>query len=97
MRHVYLIAYDICDPTRYRPIYQVMCGHGESVQYSVFRCELSDVELQKLKDTLWPLLNLAEDRIMIVNLGPIAGRGDDCIEYWGNPRVTPGSRNAVIV
>jgi CRISPR-associated protein Cas2 len=97
MRNVHLIAYDICDPKRYRQIYKVMCGHGDPLQYSVFRCELSDVELQKLKDTLWPILNLSEDRVMIVDLGPIDGRGDDCVEYWGDPRVTPADRSATII
>lgn len=97
MRNVHLIAYDICDQKRYRKIYKVMCGQGDAVQYSVFRCELSDIELHNLKETLWPLLNLAEDRIMIVDLGPIEGRGDECIEYWGNPLVIPMDRSATII
>lgn len=97
MRNVYLIAYDIMDPKRYRRIYRVMCGHGDPLQYSVFRCELSEVELQKLKDLLWPLLNLGKDRVMIVDLGPVEGRGDECFEFWGNPKVTPADRAATII
>jgi len=97
MRNVHLIAYDIGDQKRYRQIHKVMCGHGDPLQYSVFRCELSEVELQTLKGTLWPLLNLAEDRVMIVNLGPTDGRGDECIEYWGSPRVTPANHSATII
>lgn len=97
MRHVHLIAYDISCPKRYRKIYKAMCGHGDPVQLSVFRCELSDEELQQLKERLWPNLNLSEDRVMIVDLGPIEGRGDECIEYWGQPLVTPSARSATIV
>lgn len=97
MRSVYLIAYDISCPKRYRKIYPVMCGYGDPLQYSVFRAELSDQELQMLKDLLWPLMNHDEDRVMIVDLGPIAGRGDDCIEFWGDPKVTPPPRSATIV
>ncbi|MFV0446576.1 MAG: CRISPR-associated endonuclease Cas2 [Planctomycetaceae bacterium] len=97
MRNVHLIAYDIACPKRYRHVYKAMCGHGDPLQYSVFRCELSDLELQKLKEQLWPVLNLAEDRVMIVDLGPIDGRGDDCIEFWGNPKSIPHSRDATIV
>lgn len=97
MRNVHLIAYDIACPKRYRQVYKTMCGHGDPLQYSVFRCELSDVELQNLKATLWPLLNLAEDRVMIVNLGPVDGRGDDCIEFWGNARSHPQGRSAAII
>ncbi len=97
MRSVHVIAYDIADPKRYRKVYKAMCGAGDALQYSVFRCELSETELQKLKDQVWPLLNLAEDRVMIVDLGPIEGRGDECIEFWGNPRVVPRNRSALIV
>ena len=57
-----------------------MCGIGDPLQYSVFRCELSPMELQLFKEAVWPEMNFAEDRMMIVNLGPIEGRGDQCIE-----------------
>ena len=97
MRNVYVICYDICDQKRYRQVYKAMCGHGDSLQYSVFRCELSEIELHTLKAALWPTLNLSEDRVMIVNLGPAEGRGDGCIEYWGDPRVSPSPRSATIV
>lgn len=97
MRHVHLIAYDIACPKRYRKIYKAMKGHGDPLQYSVFRCELTDMELECLKMTLWPILNLSKDRVMIVDLGPIDGRGDECIEFWGEPRTVTADRTAVIV
>lgn len=97
MRNVYLIAYDIRDPKRWRQIYRIMCGAGDPVQYSVFRCELTDVELHRIQTALWSELNLNEDRIMVVDLGPIDGRGDTCIEYWGNPKVEPTDRSATII
>jgi CRISPR-associated protein Cas2 len=87
----------IADAKRLRLVYKTMCGHGDPLQYSVFRCELSDMELQKLKDVLWPIVNLEEDRVMIVDLGPAAGRGDECVEFWGAPRVEPPDRTAAIV
>ncbi|MCA9088032.1 MAG: CRISPR-associated endonuclease Cas2 [Planctomycetaceae bacterium] len=97
MRSVYLIAYDITCPKRYRQIYKAMCGRGDSMQYSIFRCELTVVELHDLKEQLWPTLNLMEDRVMIVDLGPIEGRGDQCIEFWGNPRNMIPDRIATII
>jgi CRISPR-associated protein Cas2 len=74
MRNVYLIAYDVCDPKRLRKTHRLMCGAGDPQQFSVFRCELSEMEKQKLKESLWDVLNFAEDRVMLVNLGPVAGR-----------------------
>ena len=97
MRHVHLIAYDICQPKRYRHIYKAMQGAGESLQFSIFRCELSAMELQELKMKVWPILNLDEDRVMIVDLGPVEGRGDQCIEFWGNPLHYPPDRHAIII
>lgn len=97
MRNIHLIAYDIADPKRLRLVHKTMCGHGDPLQYSVFRCALSDLELQKLKEVLWPILNLAEDRVMIVDLGPADGRGNECVEFWGAPRVEPSDRGALIV
>src|SRR5262245_52368927 len=97
MRNVHVIAYDICDAKRLRLVHKTMCGHGDPLQYSVFRCELSDLELHKLKETLWPILNLSEDRVMIVDLGPAEGRGNECVEFWGAPRAEPADRTAAIV
>jgi len=97
MRTIYLIAYDICCDKRYRKIYPLMCGAGEPLQYSVFRCPMTAVELQLLKDKIWPLLKLDEDRMMIVDLGPSNGRGRQCIECWGQPLVSPAVPKAAIV
>jgi CRISPR-associated protein Cas2 len=97
MRNVYIICYDVSDAKRLRQTYKRMQGVGDPMQYSVFRCELSPLELLSLKSSLWDVLNLEEDRVMIVNLGPINGRGDECIEYWGTPRVIPPDHSARIV
>ena len=97
MRNVYLISYDVADEKRLRKAYKKMCGFGDAVQYSVFRCELSAVERQKLREAMWAILNFAEDRVMLVDLGPTGGRGDSCIEFWGETRVPVSSRAAVIV
>lgn len=96
MRNVFVVAYDICDPRRWRKVYRLMCGVGDSLQYSVFRCELTAVELQQLKSELWPLLNLGQDRVMLLDLGPAGGRGDQCVEFWGEPRSFRDFRTANI-
>jgi CRISPR-associated protein Cas2 len=74
-----------------------MCGFGDPLQYSVFRCELSLTEKQLMKESLWAILNLDQDRIMLINLGPVGARGDDCTEFWGQPRTEVVSRAAVVV
>ena len=50
MRNVFLICYDVADAKRLRRTYKKMKGFGTPVQYSIFRCELSPVERQKLQE-----------------------------------------------
>jgi CRISPR-associated protein Cas2 len=97
MRNVYLISYDVCDAKRLRRTYKTMCGFGDSMQFSVFRCELSKTERQSLKEKLWNILNWNEDRVLVIDLGPTGGRGDQCIEYWGEPRMQVTDRSAAII
>lgn len=97
MRSVFLVCYDVADDKRLRRTYKTMCGYGHPVQYSIFRCELSPTERQLLKESLWSILNWSHDRVMLIDLGPVNGRGDTCIEFWGEPRMELPSRGAVIV
>jgi CRISPR-associated protein Cas2 len=97
MRNVYLVCYDVADEKRLRQTYKKMCGFGDPLQYSVFRCELSATEKQIMKDALWTILNFQQDRIMLINLGPNHARGKHCIEFWGEPRVDVSVRAAVVV
>ncbi|MCC6127295.1 MAG: CRISPR-associated endonuclease Cas2 [Pirellulales bacterium] len=77
MRNVFLVCYDVADDKRLRKTYKKMCGFGEPMQFSVFRCELSPVERQLLKEALWSILNWEHDRVMLVDLGPTGARGDE--------------------
>ena len=97
MKHVYLICYDVAEPKRLRKVYKTLQGAGESLQYSVFRCELSAQERQKLIERLWEILNLAEDRLLVANLGLSDSRGSDCLQYWGTPREVPDSTRPIVL
>lgn len=97
MRSVFLVSYDVCDPKRLRLAYKKLCGFGLALQYSVFRCELSPMQLQSLKEQLWSILNLEVDRVMVVDLGPAGARGEECVEFWGTPRTEIPTRKSVIV
>jgi CRISPR-associated protein Cas2 len=97
MRTVYLVCYDVADDKRLRKTYKKMRGYGDPLQYSVFRCELSPMEKQFMKEALWEILNWDKDRVMLIDLGPAGARGDECIEFWGDPRVDLPRRAAVIV
>lgn len=84
MRNRFLVSYDISNPKRLRKTFKKMRGFGESVQYSVFVCPLSPQEKILLLQTLKGIINEREDRVMLVDLGPVDGRGGECFEFLGH-------------
>lgn len=83
MRHRYVVAYDVSDPKRLRRVHRKLKGFGDPLQYSVFQCDLSDTEKLLMVGEVVALINEAEDRVMIVDAGPVAGRGGLVFEYLG--------------
>lgn len=71
MRNKYFVCYDVSDPQRLIQTYKKMRGYGEHIQYSVFMCDLNGQELIYMKEDLGSILNLAEDRFIIINAGPV--------------------------
>ncbi len=67
MRSWYLVTYDIRDDRRLRQVAKLMEGHGERVQYSVFRCRLTATSLERLR---WELAHIVapEDNVLFIPL-----------------------------
>jgi CRISPR-associated protein Cas2 len=97
MRNTYIVAYDIVKDKSRTKAHKILKGFGEALQYSVFRCDLSDVERVKLQTALWDVLNLKDDRIVIVDLGPRDGRATLAIEAWGKPLEEPAAESKAII
>jgi len=97
MRHRYLVAYDISDPKRLRRTFKKMNGFGDPLQYSVFQCDLSDVERTLMREALGSIINHTEDRVMIVHIGAVDGRGAVAFEFLGVRLDLPAEAAAVIV
>ncbi len=85
----HLLAYDIRDPRRLRRVHRVAKEFGYALQYSVFVCDLTTVELLALKTKLIAEANLSVDSIGFFDLGPAAGRGVECIEFLGQEPSPP--------
>jgi CRISPR-associated protein Cas2 len=82
----YLVAYDIREPRRLRRVHSVVKDYGYPLQYSVFVCDLTAMELIAMKSDLTAEAHLAEDSIAIFDLGQPSGRGVECIEFLGARR-----------
>ena len=85
----YLVTYDIRDPRRLRRVHKVAKDYGYPLQYSVFVCDLTAMELLAMKSDLADEANLAEDSIGIFDLGRPSGRGVECVEFLGVKRDVP--------
>ena len=81
----YLLAYDISDPRRLRHVHAVAKTYGYPLQYSLFVCDLDDVELVELERDLAAVIAHREDRISIFDLGAPSGRGVQCVRQIGLP------------
>lgn len=96
MRTRFLVSYDVADAKRLRKMYKKMCGFGDPIQYSVFLCPLSAKERILLLEAIGNIIHHTEDRVMLVDLGPLDGRGNECIEFIGRRIALPES-GAVVV
>ncbi len=69
MRKKYVVSYDITDPKRLNQVYKKMRGYGDTLQYSVFICDLSLKEKIIMVSELSHIINHSQDSILIFELG----------------------------
>lgn len=64
-----LVCYDVRDPARWRDVYRIVTGHGERVQYSIYRARLDEQQVAQLR---WELAKVMEpeDSLLIIDLCP---------------------------
>jgi CRISPR-associated protein Cas2 len=68
----WLVCYDVRDPVRLRHTARHMEGYGERVQYSVFRCWLTQRQMEQLRWELTELLASEDDVLLIPICAPCA-------------------------
>lgn len=83
MTRRYVVTYDISDPKRLRLVFRIMKGAGEHVQLSVFRCDLSERQVEALLLDLQQVIQPREDQILVIDLGPSAGVAADQVRALG--------------
>lgn len=86
----HLIAYDVRDPKRLRQVAKKLEGYGTRIQYSIFRCRLDRLTLEKLHWELNQIME-AEDDLLVMPICarcasrvPIHSTGDQ--SDWVDPR-----------
>lgn len=61
----WLVCYDIRDPKRLRRAAKHLQGYGHRMQYSVFRCWMTTLQMQRLRWELTQMLTTNDDVLMI--------------------------------
>ena len=69
-RILYLVCYDICDPSRVRRVHHFLQGFKVGGQKSFFECWLTPPELKEVHRALRQLMDAVEDRVHIFQLDP---------------------------
>lgn len=71
---LYIVAYDIAEPRRWRKVYRLLLGYGEWVQLSLFQCRLDATRRHRLEAELAALIKPRQDRVLIARIGESSGR-----------------------
>ena len=83
MRTSYIVTYDISDDKRLRKVFKTMRGYGDHLQYSVFECQLTRMDLVRLRAELAEIIHHKEDQVLFIDICPAEGRGDRVITSLG--------------
>jgi CRISPR-associated protein Cas2 len=83
VRNTYIVTYDICDDKRLRKVFKTMRDFGDHLQYSVFECQFTPVDLARCRHALAELIHHLEDQVLFIDLGPTEGRGERVIASLG--------------
>ncbi|HEX5279307.1 MAG TPA: CRISPR-associated endonuclease Cas2 [Micropepsaceae bacterium] len=79
---LYIVAYDISSPKRWRRVFRLMKGYGRWLQLSVFQCRLTARRRADLAAALELLIKREEDHVLIIDVGE-ADRVDPQVESIG--------------
>ncbi len=96
VRLLYIVSYDVTDDKRLRKVFKLMLGYGDHLQYSVFRCELSDRERIELVEKLTKVIKNDEDQVLFFPLGPAGGMNDQRV-YAVGLAYAPSVRTVTVI
>jgi CRISPR-associated protein Cas2 len=85
VRNTYLVCYDIRDDKRLRKVFKTMRDFGDHLQYSIFECQFTPIDIARCRHALSEIIKHNEDQVLFVDLGPTEGRGEKVITALGQP------------
>ena len=95
-QRLYIVAYDISCPKRWRRVFKLMKAYGEWVQLSVFQCRLTAKQHAELLALLDGIIQHDEDHVVLLDLG-VADNVIPRVVSLGKADFTPIEHEPVIV
>ena len=96
-RRYYLVCYDIADDRRLARVHRRTKDFGTRLQFSVYGCEMSEVDLARLRESLWDIINHAEDSVLFIDLGTAKhGTLPKCVDAIGVGPQTPDHKRMIL-
>lgn len=92
---LYLIAYDISSPKRWRRVQKHMRRLCQREQLSVFTCRGTAARIERLETQLRKVMHPTDDRLMILDLGPADSAADKLKQI--NPCTTMADLEAMVL
>jgi CRISPR-associated protein Cas2 len=92
VRNRYFVTYDVTGDPRRTAVYKLLRGYGDHLQYSVFRCDLTDRRRIELTAALHDLIDHDTDQVLMIDLGPVDGRASICVSSVGRAYSNPDEK-----
>ncbi len=89
----YMVCYDISDDGRRREVQRTLKGYGKRVQYSVFDCNISDLQYRRLRDEILSRIDKDSDSVRFY---PICNACAGKIEYRGAGNISEDERFFIV-
>lgn len=67
---IFLVAYDVSEPRRWRQVYRYLLGYRVGGQKSVLEVMVTPAELRDMREALLEMIDADEDRLHILALDP---------------------------
>lgn len=90
---MFIVAYDIGDPKRWRRVFRTMNGYGQCLQLSVFQCRLTARSRAELAAAVEGLIKQDEHHVVIIAVGPADGVKRGARASDAQPDTAGGSRD----
>lgn len=76
---IYLVCYDICSEKRRYEVKKTLKDYGIRVQYSVFECDLTIYEFNKLRQKLKEIISPDVDSVRFYSLCKVCYKNLECV------------------